>query len=235
MESGPLQQDAFLEFAKKVVLFCHITSMVTSDPHQDLLGKKGGGGFPYLVFMDAEGNLLAQHQGDRSAAGFEQTMKTAAANQELKAKGDAGDKAAKAEFLLKQLEWGTCGLAEFDEKIKEAGELSKEHQARVDAARPNAEFKAILQSLEGVEDEAKAIADAGPKLADMKKGGRIPSGDQELSIFYSILLEYAFAQKDATLFEESLNALKEKFGANPNAKPFFEAQEQRLEELKGGK
>lgn len=233
MESGPLQQEDFVEFAKKVVLFCHITSQVASDPHQDLLQKKGGNGFPHLVFMDSEGNVIAKHEGQRTAAAFQETLAKATAYLELKAKADAGDKAAKAEYLITQLEMGSIPLSEFEEKIKEAGELTKEQQARLDGIRATAEFTEALQGLEGKPEE-EAIAEAGAKLLEMKKGGRVPAGDEEFGNFYSILIEYAFRQKDAALFEESLGALKGKFGDNPNAKPFFEAQEKRLEELKGG-
>ncbi len=234
MEGGPLLEDAFVEFAKKVVLFCHITTRIESDPHQDLLQKKGGKGFPYLVFMDSEGNVVAPHQGQRDAAGFEASLAKAAAFMDLKAKADAGDKAAKAEFLVTQLEMGAMPLSEFEEKIKEAGELSKDLQARLEGVRANAEFSEILQSI-GQKPENEAVAEAGAKLVEMKKAGHVPAGEQEFSTFHSILLEYAFTQKDAAMFEESLGALKERFGSNPQAQGYFEAQEKRLAELKGGK
>ena len=50
LESGPLSEDAFPEFAKSVVPFAHVTSRVDSDPYQDLLQQKGGCGFPMGPF-----------------------------------------------------------------------------------------------------------------------------------------------------------------------------------------
>ncbi|MEK7865184.1 MAG: hypothetical protein AAB434_00780 [Planctomycetota bacterium] len=215
-------------------MFCHITTRIEGDTNQDLLQKKGGRGFPHLVFMDSEGNVIAKHQGQRDAAGFEASLLKATAYMELKAKADAGDKAAKAEFLVTQLEMGAIPLSEFEEKIKEAGELSADLQARLDGVRANAEFSEIMQSI-GQKPENEAVAEAGPKLLEMKKAGHVPAGENEFSTFHSILLEYAFTQKDAAQFEESLGALRERFGSNPQAKKFFEAQETRLAELKGGK
>ena len=233
MESGPLLQDEFVEFAKKVVLFCHITSRIESDPHQNLLQEKGGRGFPYLVFMDAEGNVVSKATGPRTPAGFEATLASLTAYLEIKAKVDGGDASAKAEMLVLELEMGKIQLAEFDEKIKEAGELSKEQEARLVGLRANDEFTKTMQAI-GKKPKEEAIAEAGAKLLEMKKAGHVPTGDGEFPQFHTILLEYAFSQKDVALFEESLGALKERFGADEGAKDYFAEQEKRLAELKGG-
>ena len=54
-----LSEPSFAEFGKQVILFCHITSHVKSDPYQDLLMKKGGHGWPHLAFLDAKGEVVA--------------------------------------------------------------------------------------------------------------------------------------------------------------------------------
>ena len=54
-------------------MFCHITTQIEGDKHGDLLEKKGGQGFPHIVFMDSDGKVLAEHQGDRSADEFAKT------------------------------------------------------------------------------------------------------------------------------------------------------------------
>ena len=50
--------------------------------------------------------------------------------------------------------------------------------------------------------------------------------------YYILMMKAAEDAKDAVIFEKAMNALKKKFGDNPNAKRFFEANEKKLEELK---
>ena len=59
LEGGALSDAEFPEFAKSVVLFCHITSKVADRKNDGLLADIGGNYFPYLVAMDAEGKVLA--------------------------------------------------------------------------------------------------------------------------------------------------------------------------------
>ena len=98
MEKGTLSEASFAEFGKQVVLFCHITSRVNGDPHQDLLQQKGGQGFPHLVFMNAEGEVVAQPQG-RSAEAFAKAHAAYLNCLELAKKLEAGDKSVAASFL----------------------------------------------------------------------------------------------------------------------------------------
>ena len=56
-----------MKFSKEYVLFCHLTTQIEGEKHADLLEQKGGQGFPHIVFMDSDGNVLAEHRGDRSA------------------------------------------------------------------------------------------------------------------------------------------------------------------------
>src|ERR1700690_3491752 len=70
LENGPLLEDDFAKFAKDYVLYLHITTMIPGEKYGDLLEQKGGNAFPWLVFMDAAGEIILEHQGERSAAGF---------------------------------------------------------------------------------------------------------------------------------------------------------------------
>ncbi len=92
MERGALSTAEFREFGKDYVLFCHITSRVEGEPYADLLSKKGGGGWPYLVAMDADGNVAAKHSGSRSVEGFLATMKKGLLLKQLKRRGRDKDK-----------------------------------------------------------------------------------------------------------------------------------------------
>ena len=91
MERGALSTDEFKEFAKEVVLFAHITSRVEGEKYDKLLNEKGGGGFPYLAAMDAEGNVIAQHGYESwpaSVVSMRATMKKGGEYLEKKAKKD---------------------------------------------------------------------------------------------------------------------------------------------------
>jgi hypothetical protein len=218
-----------VKFSKEYVLFCHITTQIDGEKYGDLLEQKGGQGFPHIVFMDADGHVLAEHEGDRSADGFSKTGQKAKEFIALKAKAEKGDKAAQIDFLIAQLSLGQLKPSEAEAKIKEVGAPTKEQQARLDGELVNA---SVMETMKGVEDEDSAKA-AGKKFYEMQKAGKPgPTGDQAMQPYYILTMRAAEDAKDAVIFEKAMKALKKKFGDNPNAKGFFEMSEKKLEELK---
>jgi hypothetical protein len=218
-----------VKFSQGYVLFCHITTQIEGEKHGDLLEKKGGQGFPHIVFMDADGNVLAEHQGERTADGFSKTGQKAKEFVTLKAKAEKGDKAAKIDFIIAQLSMGQLKPSEAEAKIKEAGTPTKEQSEKLEGEMVNA---SVLEALKTVEDEdgAKAV---GKKFYEMEKAGKKgPTGDQAIQPYYILMMRAAEEAKDAAVFEKAMTTLKKKFGDNPNAKRFFEANEKKLEELK---
>jgi hypothetical protein len=214
------------------VLFCHITSRVATDKHQELLKEKGGQGFPYLVFMDSDGNVLAKHSGARSIKGFEATGGKAVAYMEVKKKAEGGDKAAQIDLVLAEMDLGKTTLEEGQKKLKELGELSKEQQAKLDGIATNATVMEIVKPLR--RNDKQGMIDAGKKFFDMKKEGKIPSGDQEFQMFWILMMDYAESVKDAKTFEEGFTSLKTKFGDTIN-KQWAQQNEERLKKLKEAK
>jgi hypothetical protein len=207
-------------------------SRVATDKDQDLLQKKGGNAFPFMIFMDAEGNVLAKHEGSRDAAGFGTTGKKVTAFVELKSKAAKGDKAAKLEYLIAQVELGHLKASEVPAKLKEAGPPTKEQQAKLDGALANAE---VTEILEGIQDEAGEKA-ASKKLYDRVKAGKAPpSGDQVLAGYWSLVLAASEEAKDVATFENALKELKAKFGNLPQAQKFFQEKEAALQKLKAPK
>ena len=218
-----------MKFSKDYVLFCHITTQIEGEKYGDLLEQKGGQGFPHLVFMDAEGNVLAEHQGERNADGFSKTGQKATEFISLKAKAEKGDKGAKIDFIIAQLSLGQLKPAEAEAKIKEAGGATKEQQAKLDGELVNA---SVVETMKTVEDEDSAKA-AGKKFYEAEKAGKPgPTSDQAMQPYYILMMKAAEEAKDAVIFEKAMNVLKKKFGDNPNARRFFEANEKKLEELK---
>jgi hypothetical protein len=220
-----------VKFSKDYVLFCHITTHIQGEKHGNLLEEKGGEGFPHIIFMDAQGNILAVHEEERSAAGFAKTGEKAKTFMALKEKAAKGDKAAQVDLIIAQLDMGQIKAADAEKQLKDV-KLSKEQQAKVDEILVNTTVMDIVKGIES-ENEAK---EAGKKFYEMQKAGKpAPTSDQAIQPYYILGMNAAEEAKDAATFEKNLNALKAKFGSNPQAKKFFEAKEKKLEELKGDK
>lgn len=231
MEGGALLKDDFVAFSKGYVLYCNIMSRVQTDKDQDLLEKVGGSGFPHFVFMDTDGKVIVEHDGGRDAAAFGESGKKAQSFLDLKKKAEKGDKAAKFEFFLKQLELGQLPLEEAEKKLKEIGTLSKDQKAKVDPLMSETAVRDTIQSIKQ-NDPASEIA-AGKKLAEMKKAGKpAPKADELYGGYWASIMAHAESQKDVALFEEALKSLKDRFGENPRLKPFFDGKEASLKKLK---
>ncbi|MBI3270289.1 MAG: hypothetical protein HYZ53_14865 [Planctomycetes bacterium] len=219
-----------------MVLFCHITSQVPTDPYQNLLEEKGGNGFPFLAVLDAEGGVLAQHDGARSAAAFEATVTKAQATakelDELRKKADGGDEAAKIDLLLRQCELGHVKPDQAKARLAELKNVPKEKQAKLDGFLANGEVMQVAQSMDG--KDPQKMLEAGKKFAEMRKAGRVPTDEQMFQVFWILTLGYAESQKDAALFEEGLNALKTRFGPHIR-KEWVEQNEAKLKAMKEAK
>ncbi len=226
MERGALQDAKLKDFAKKYVLLLHVTTRVQTDKYQDLLQEKGGRGFPYLVWMDARGDVITT-QGDRSVAGFEKTGSKVLRYNEAKLKADKGDEAAKIDLVLSELDFGKIKLAEAKEKLKDA-KLSKEQEAWLAEIEVNAEVAELARGARSKE----ARIEAGKKFREMKRAGRIPTDDGAFQPFYIFMLDLAESEGDAVLFEEALAELKKKYDGLEGTQGFFTNQEKRLEALK---
>ena len=85
----------------------HNTSMVDDEPYPDLLQEKGGTGFPYLAVLDADGEVIAPHNGARTVEAFAKTVAAAAKYQGLKKRFESGDQEAAADYLKVGLDLGT--------------------------------------------------------------------------------------------------------------------------------
>ncbi len=209
--------------------FCHVTSKVATDKNQGLLQEKGGTGFPYFVMMDAEGNVIGKHEGERNVAGFEKTGQKAKAFLELKKKAEKGDRQARIDLLLAELELDHVTAEEAEKKIKEIGKLSPDQQTRLNGLLAGAAVKEVLKT---VNDKPSQI-EAGKKFLEMKKAGKsAPTSDRELQAYWILMMNYAETQKDVATFEEALKILKAKFGDNPSTKRFFDTKDEILKKLK---
>jgi hypothetical protein len=115
--------------------------------------------------------------------------------------------------------------------LAELGELPAEKKDRFNAQIFSVELAEVFATV--TRDKATRAA-AGKRLAEFKSAGRLPAGDREAQSFWTLILDYAEAEKNVKLFEEALAAMKEKFGSNQRMAGFFKQKEDILAGLKGG-
>lgn len=225
-----LSTDEFKSWAKDVVLFCHVTTGIEGRKDEDLLSRKGGNGFPYLVAMDAEGRVTALLEGNRDVDGFTDLI--------AKGKEYGAKKADKAlpvseavDLLCFDVSVGNLDLDGFKAAAAALKDPSASDKAKIDGMVLGMEIRKVLEGTNGRDPASRQAA--GKAFAGMLEAGRAPDSESELlQPFYILMLDHAEAVKDAALFGKALEVLRAKFGDNPQASGFFQKQDERLAALK---
>jgi hypothetical protein len=207
----------------------HVTSRVEGEAHPKLLEQKGGLGFPHLVFMDAEGEVVATHEGALSVEGFAETAKDAKGYLDVQTKAAAGDRAAKIDLALLKVEAGKRGLEDAKKELAALGELTEAQKKRLDGLELSPWIEEILNQ---TTVEKATQVESGRRFAEWAAQGREPVRRNDVANFWSLILVYAEANKDAATYQKALGKLRERFGSN---KKFFETKEKILEDLKAKK
>lgn len=206
MEKGALSDAAFGEFAEQVVLFLHCTSQVEGEPNPRLLKETGGRGFPYVVFLDADGSVLApQPYAKLTVAGFRESLEQAVPrSRSLKSRAASGDDAAKVAWLLQRAEWGVLTAAEADAALTAmARQLTAEQRAVIENRRNNAELTdAVDAALGSGPRTMQAMAKAGPAVLKLRAAGHVPTDEQGFTLFRNVLVQHAEQTQDVKLFRE---------------------------------
>ena len=217
-------------------MFLHVTSQVQGAKHPRLLQEKGGRGFPYLVYMNAEGKVEAKVQG-RSVKGFSNLGSNLSKFAELTKKQADGDKTVGKDIWLLKVKMGkfSTGQAARD-ALKALEGVSDDDKKLLEKSLVDMD---IVEVVKGIRrgDRAGTIA-AGKKFAGWVKAGRVPSTDANSGViygFWNACLVFAGLEKDVTLFEKSLKALKKEFANNQGAANFFKAKEAVLAKMKAEK
>lgn len=229
-----LSSEEFKNWGKNVVLFAHVTTHIEGRKNDDMLGKKGGQGWPHIVALDANGDVTAK-AGGRSVEGFAAMIESGKKYTAIatKAEKTSDDKL----FLLEHaLDMGSVDAAEATKQLAAiegvAADKKKGVEARIfDLAIAGEVPKTRL----GREEFEKFRIDAGKKFAGWMKEGKEPSGSNPgiYARFFEWMMAYAESEKNADLFETCIDKLRAKFD-NPNAKKFLDAQQKKLEEMRKG-
>lgn len=206
-----------------------------------MLTKKGGNGFPYLVFMDAEGNVLCEPAG-RGVKDFESGEQKVGAFLELKAKPDKSD-AEQVELLILEIEFGTA-------KPEDARKRAKELEPKLDAATKKklAEGLAVLEKRaydkevqelfakhrpRSREEAQKVVAQLGPKLWEDHQAGKRPTDDPQGAgqLVYQVLLQYGLENKVAPAARAGYAGLEKLYGRYPQARAKLDQVKKQVEAL----
>ncbi|HEU4395358.1 MAG TPA: hypothetical protein VFS92_07315 [Planctomycetota bacterium] len=223
-----LSSEEFKAVTAEVVPFLHVTSRVEGEHHPKLLEEKGGRGFPYLVVLDAKGEVLSQVS-DRSVEGFRKAVKDAGDFTTLSAK----EKRTPAEEMrLLRLQHGM-------HKVEDDAARARANAIDVTDEAVKKDRDAFLFGLDiaaqlkgrNFRDPAAKIA-AGKTFHEWWKAGKEPPDEGTAQPFFILMLDYAESERNVELFEKALGRLRDMFGAKTEAARFFKMQEERLQKLK---
>ena len=217
-------------------MFAHVTTHIAGRAYDDLLGAKGFGAFPSIAALDEQGDVIAKLSGGRDVPGFESMMESATrfVTVRRKAEKTLDDHVY---LLAHEMEMGSVGVDAARARIAAlegltGGRLSDEQKQTLDGHLTDLEIRAAIGKANSREEAAILAKAAAKKFAAMWEAGREPRSDEAFQPFYILILDHAEEQGDAALFERALAKLKGRFGDNPRATRFFEAQDARLEKLK---
>ena len=229
VEMGELVSQGFVDFAKGVVLFCHVTSEVAGEKYPDLLVQRGGRAFPYFAVMDAQGNLLAGHQGSPTVEGFTRTLAeardTEAHLKELTAQAGKGDAAAAVMLFEQQLQLNHLTAAAAKTRLAALKGVEAERKAKFTAQVAKVEVSELIAK---VDAEPRSQYECGKAFAKMLAEERIPPEGQEQVYFWYLLSVAAEQDKDAALLTRALAGIKAMTSAPKNLIDEIDARLQRV-------
>ncbi|TAH38219.1 MAG: hypothetical protein EYC70_06245 [Planctomycetota bacterium] len=209
--------------------FLHVTTRIEGVKHDGLLSEKGGRGFPTLMFLDAEGSILAQQE-DRAVTGFETTLENVKTYLDLKTRQAKGEKGLELPLFMAELKLGLMSYQDAKSKAETFQKLSEAEKAQIAEALFDLEVRQLMDAFNPRSEEGKAAA---AKLVEYAQAGKQPS--PALRLNYWGLLSYIATEvnKDPDLLEKCLTNLR----ALPESKDFEEQlqqMEQKLQEMRKG-
>ncbi|MBL4846338.1 MAG: hypothetical protein JKY65_12490 [Planctomycetes bacterium] len=215
------------------MLFCSIMSRVPGRKNDALLNEKGGRGFPYLVYMDAAGEVIGKPSG-RTVGAFRKTARYLT----LKNKKD---RSTSEEVELIQL---GLAMGKLDpDKAKEQAAALKLNGAQkalikkaIKVAVGQNKARALLGQVKSQSDVQSKGAQVGEKLwALYQEGVRFGPGAREGMSMAQLIMTYGLSSKKLEPAEAGLKDLKIALAGNRRAQGFLKQMEQQVEALRGSK
>ncbi len=208
VEGGALSDPVFPEFARDYVLLAHITTRIPGRANDDLLHEKGGLGWPTVLFLDAEGDVVTPVEVIYYAAGgpseaireLSRVGEIARRYAALKAEGTALDARERVEWLHVRMALRKLAL-EDARREAEALPFDAEDRARMDQALTDLEFMEISRPPTGATVPRE---ETGRRLYALFMSGRRPSRDPEKWSLLLWMRDAAEAAGDAGALEAAL-------------------------------
>ena len=202
--------------------------MVADEPYPNLLGQRGGRGFPTLAFMDESGEVLdLLEPSERRVDQFNSAFEVLNSWRTMKAKFEAGDESVGFDLLVIELEMGQIDFPEAARRRSALQKLSRRRERQLDELLTVAESEHIHEASTGPQV-------AGPMLVEMMEGDRIPTGEPGKR-FFDTILDYANGKKDARLFHNALVEMKRHYRRERGLSDYFKTRDRQLVQLRRGK
>lgn len=208
--------------------FLHITTRIPGHPHDDLLTRFGGRGFPTLAFLDAEGRKLMEYSGPRTTKGFEQALEEVQEFLDLEARAAAGEAKAATELLIRQLALQWFDFEEAKAKVEALTEVSSKQRKLLDQLLIDTEVRGLADS-HG--DSRSKRVEAGKRFLELFEAKQLPAGYNELYAFWTFLADYAEDQGDKRLFKKVIKAYDDTLPNGASKNKAVKELERRLENM----
>tara|TARA_R110002073_G_scaffold217277_1_gene377404 strand:+ start:187 stop:873 length:687 start_codon:yes stop_codon:yes gene_type:complete len=228
LENGAFSDKAMKKFGKKVVLFCHISSRVDGDPHQDLKAKRDTGGFPGLVFLDASGELLMEHNDNRRVMSFDTYADSLIELDKHQVALKGGDLAAAMPLLIQKMELGMLSDAAAAEERAKLGKLSASDARRLDELQRDLKIVNLIRTND-VRSAAGRTATAR-KLLELTKSEGLPKAGMAQREYWPLIASHAIATSDKKLLKAAIKATKKAYGKSIDER-WVKEQERELKKM----
>lgn len=208
-----------------MVPYLHITTRIPGRAYDGLLGEKGGTGFPTLMYLDAEGRVLARHAGQRSVKGFEESLEGVQEFAALLREAESGDPGAQVEVLIRQLQMEWFDFEDARARVAALPKVDSKEKKVLDQLLVDTEVRSVVRN--AGEDTERRLAGGAHFLA-MWEEKRVPEGESELYAFWSLIADHAEAERDKKLFKRVVDAFDDTL-KNTRYGQVLERFEERLE------
>jgi hypothetical protein len=232
LEQTVLSKPEFVEFSKDVVLFCHVSTRIPTEPFNFLFAEKGGTAFPTLMVLDQDGNVLARQCGERSMRVVRDVVAEGRCFADLIQRSEAPgcDSDVQFDCLTKQIQYGHLTPDVARAKAAKIAKLSADRKAFLESSIVSRECSLALLDIRKAADEAGQYQ-AAQKLVAMMQAGHVPS-DQNVYPFWEWILSYAWHVQDVKLYEDGVVAMRALYSNTADSRERLQEKEDLLNRMK---
>lgn len=226
LERGALQSREFSDFAKRVVLYLHVTSRTQDQAEPELQVRvMGRQSWPGLAFLDADAEVLARQDG-REVADFIATLQNIERRRQLASRAGDDPAAARELFELDLLVLRSLSFVDAKARLEELDGWSAAQRRAIDERMNDMEVHHLV-ALHG--DDRRGLSRA---MAAMFAQGRVPTHLSAQYKFWSNVLYEAEQTRDLPLFERGFAGLEKAFGDSESMAVVVDGYREKLREMR---